>query len=885
MDEVESMEASLLERELVAIVEESKFLDSKKSFSPLFYYTPEFPKVDEIVNSIMNTHLFKDNAGYMTSPLMFITEENKEDIFEMFLNFLGIMNVNVNKRDILSFMVVIPCLKALNIEWKSSKVQQLTETFDVTDILDITGMDFFQSMFLWATGFKLKYSLVPVNNNQAKELSTSFFAMRNAYVSLFIYSKINEPGWRIEHPFSAIITYGNTLLIEYIMEYSVGNPDIVLDMLKMVPYNTEDYSYINDYFFRSIYRYNKLTLNRDKDFVIYAPITSEDELHMLTDAEIFKYIFEGAEIKNYYSRDDILALCQRRIERDRWSRLSLGYCQNNNRGLESESEKEIRSLPTEQELNDPSWVSYGKPLNYYCYRMSLYNSRYWTLKEITKKGYFERYDYKQNESDKYLNKASLLKLKQFIPILEREDKLDLSNIKESIDYALPRMETDDTVIIVSDNSIYEYMQFSVSNSIFDKLKGRENNDYKIRELQNAYERYLISKANETIYIQDESEKFESITIFNRKISDVDQIFVREVNQKMGSPEFISIDFITNVIHKTITDKLAKFGDLRATLIKNPLTYDNDSIRWIQLNITNKEVKIDKLIEKAGIIDTTNMLLRYGALMAKNASAGIPFSVAEYLYNERNVRYEAFASPINSRFMYYPGAKFYSLFEDVDQPFGSRGDFFRSNDKFEASLIVNPPFTEKLLLDASIKAQQILSSNKVDVYFFSPNWNDAEYYKSLENSGYLKIKKDVEKGVFFFEDNMGKQIIPVAMTLFILSSRDTVEDYSPYADKIIQLGNKREEESHQDYRRPEGYRGRGGSEGYRGRGSTEGYRGRGQFRGGSERGRGSTEGYRGRGSTEGYRGRGQFRGRGFNRGGSNPSARKDQNKVIIKNKIL
>lgn len=846
-----------IKKELKNVTFSSDYLvKNKKAQISIEKYEDGIPEEfddEEIIRLISNFHFYKDSADVLVSPLMLINEENRNSVFNLFLDEIGILKLSVSKIDILAFMALTPSLNSAEILWSKQKVEDLTDLFNKEEIMEITGLDFFQSIFCYATGFKLSYSFIPINKLQRDELADNFFVMRNVYVSLFLYSMVEELTVSIDHPFDKIISFHNSLLVQYIIEFN-SDPDKIIDMLKMAPYNDNE-SDIDDYFYRSVYLYDKLTSKRNSDFIIYAPITEEKELDMMTDKEILKYIFEGSSVKYYYSRNDILSLAKERMKNERWSRFSIGYCQNNNR----DSSRESRSIPSKEDLEDSSWVSYGKPLNYYCYRLSLYNSKYWKLSEIKKRGFFERYDYNENETDRYLTKSALLKLLEFIPILEEEDKLNLDNIKESIKYAAERMKTDTSIVVISDKSIKEYIQYSISRMFFDKLKGRETDDKIVSDLKSSCEKYLLSKANETLHLKNDNDRIKDMSIFNRSIDKIDIRFIDEVNKVAKNR--IDEKFIKS-FHSDIENKLKGFDNTKEALLTMPISYDNNYINWLIFSVSDKNVKLSQLIEKAGIINTVDMLLRYESLMPRDENIGIPFSVAEYLYFKQKVRYEAFASPANSRFMYYPDCHFYSLFKDVDEPFGSRGDFFDSKDRYNDNIIINPPYIEELLSKAADKTIDILSKNKIVVYFFGPTWKDADYYKILNsNKGYFKTLVDIPNDKFFFEDNVGNKLESKDnISLFILSSIDNDnEDYSVISNNIIDLGKKIEiakeievKQFKSNIRVSGGYRGRGsyrgGSSSYRGRGSYSGSRGNssGSSRG-SSRGRGS---YRGRGNVSG-----------------------------------
>ncbi|OEH78019.1 hypothetical protein cyc_02267 [Cyclospora cayetanensis] len=121
---------------------------------------------------------------------------------------------------------------------------------------------------------------------------------------------------------------------------------------------------------------------------------------------------------------------------------------------------------------------------------------------------------------------------------------------------------------------------------------------------------------------------------------------------------------------------------------------------------------------------------------RGLGCGVPLSVLQQLQQHLGEPIEAFASPLNARCRLY-----FSLFEDTDAPFGSRGCFFASLWKRELDprqhplrsfIFCNPPFEEVLIqrLEAhilSVLSESNGSTNNSDPLVFVlclPDWKST-----------------------------------------------------------------------------------------------------------------------------------------------------------------
>lgn len=89
-------------------------------------------------------------------------------------------------------------------------------------------------------------------------------------------------------------------------------------------------------------------------------------------------------------------------------------------------------------------------------------------------------------------------------------------------------------------------------------------------------------------------------------------------------------------------------------------------------------------------------LRYASIYAETRHIGPPQVVYDNFY-EWGVRNEGFASPFNARLIGKEGAKFYSLFKDTDEVFGSGGSFFElEKPENPGHWCLDPPFIEETM---------------------------------------------------------------------------------------------------------------------------------------------------------------------------------------------
>jgi hypothetical protein len=170
--------------------------------------------------------------------------------------------------------------------------------------------------------------------------------------------------------------------------------------------------------------------------------------------------------------------------------------------------------------------------------------------------------------------------------------------------------------------------------------------------------------------------------------------------------------------------------------------------------------------------------------------GMPVPLYLDMYHKFNARYEAFAGPLNARFLGMKGAKFGSLFLDTDKVFGSIGSFFDIDIPKLAKAdngmawVVNPPYIEKILELTIIKIEDALENtpSSVDLTFFGvmPNWSDGTSYKMVEKSKFLKYMEVLHPGEHYYTDVQGRKIeARFGSMVYVLSNVNQKKEQKDY----------------------------------------------------------------------------------------------------------
>jgi hypothetical protein len=347
------------------------------------------------------------------------------------------------------------------------------------------------------------------------------------------------------------------------------------------------------------------------------------------------------------------------------------------------------------------------------------------------------------------------------------------------------------IIELTDSLIREYTQWYLTQKILNILK-----TYKaiaLHEQRALLERYLMTTAN----MPREHKSPKWATIYRFSSNDADVQLKKELRKhtlatlkkkKIGISNSVKIEIeknISNLLHKikkVIKNAFKEEGEWNVVGIRKEIEKTPPKCtKWIaqvgKYMETSKDQALGRMISVGGSAATLEVLLRYAALGAYGSSWGAPFEAFKRLYEDFGVRYEGFASPLNSRLMEFEGTSFCSLFEDTDAPFGSIGSFFVAGQKdkrHNGAWMVNPPYTEEILAKAAkIVLERASKDKEYEAYFMSPRWTDSEAYMLMENSKYLIDMKETKiKGEFKSEDSLGIQKTGAPTAFFAISGSST-----------------------------------------------------------------------------------------------------------------
>jgi len=338
----------------------------------------------------------------------------------------------------------------------------------------------------------------------------------------------------------------------------------------------------------------------------------------------------------------------------------------------------------------------------------------------------------------------------------------------------------------------EYHQFILSktilNTLIDELCNNKKCEY---EIKNIYERFILTLIN-SIINDTSSSIFKKINI---KTSSIQKLKTELIDKKhLFKQKNISSDQLDIIINNRIIKIINNF--LKITTFPT-YKYDIeylDSIKTIKIKVENKSysiktynsIKLKKYPKKYVI----PMVLQYMSIRFGSQHWSIPQIEYDWLYNNYNVRYEAFASPLNSRLIGKTNAKFCSLFYKYDKPFGSMGDFFNVNMliKKKCNWVCNPPFIEQILEKAAKKCLMTIKHAKqqkfeIMIFFIMPNWTDSNAYQILNNYKDVKYKQKLSKRTYWYESTINI-IAQFDSVVFILDSYTDNVDYSKICDKML-----------------------------------------------------------------------------------------------------
>ena len=319
------------------------------------------------------------------------------------------------------------------------------------------------------------------------------------------------------------------------------------------------------------------------------------------------------------------------------------------------------------------------------------------------------------------------------------------------------------------------------------------------------------------------------TSLTRSTSFVEQLYVE-----------LSYKSINKKVFDVIIDTISSLSATKSCLAAITATYHNGSIT-ISNTSTKDVIETIRPVLGARIIniltryppgDTAQMILRYESMARGGQHWSIPQRQYKHLYKTWGVRWEAFASPLNSGLIDLPGTSYCSLFSH-DKMFGSVGNFFsyplygrghntaadiyldsklnqpsspppdsEANDlsKSIANLkigddtlpppipmrwAINPPFITTVIDKVVSKIETELSfaekyGIEVMLFVILPTWNDLSSYNALMDSPYKRFHLNLQQGHHYYDHASTTKIVNSKSTVFVLDTCSVRKNYTRIA---------------------------------------------------------------------------------------------------------
>lgn len=304
------------------------------------------------------------------------------------------------------------------------------------------------------------------------------------------------------------------------------------------------------------------------------------------------------------------------------------------------------------------------------------------------------------------------------------------------------------------------------------------------EIKNIVERFLLTSANRAAVIKM-SDPVLSLTghddsVITALVSDVKYKFP-DISSSNIDTLIKSTIKIVNQFNEYITQSVESTPVGTITYAKNIARFEIDNY---SREITAERMRT--LVEKAGKGAVIKLFVRYACIISGSQHWEAPLNYFKVLY-ALGVRFEGFASPINSQFIRaeFPEARFCSLFPDVDAPFGSIGGFFQVDflsywtPDTPVQVVVGPPYYDELILNIARRVidhcDRAIASGRAIRFIIthSNSWDFSDGFKLLRESKYKRVDHVYAPGDHFYNNDTGRQIIARFSTrLFMLDANMT-----------------------------------------------------------------------------------------------------------------
>lgn len=309
------------------------------------------------------------------------------------------------------------------------------------------------------------------------------------------------------------------------------------------------------------------------------------------------------------------------------------------------------------------------------------------------------------------------------------------------------------------------------------------------EYHNCLERWVLSMLNSAPHTDRIYREIERDLPFNRKL------LSELIEKKMNDPDGILEKVIMIVNSAMHNDCIINNTPAISWAFNHNLIVDIGREVHITINMSQAKAAELKMYPDMSL---ALLALRYEAILNRGQQWSIPKSQYQYMYDKYGVRFEGFASPLNSGLSDMIDGKYCSIFEN-DKTFGAIGNFFEQNlypDESETHRhwVINPPFSEplmdnvvdKIFADLTYANAHMLS---VMVILVMPSWTDFGGYIKIANSEFLRhVDRMGKKGHFY--EHQGKSIcVSMKSTMFVLDTGVNDVSYTDIAKHMRQKRNR------------------------------------------------------------------------------------------------
>jgi hypothetical protein len=288
------------------------------------------------------------------------------------------------------------------------------------------------------------------------------------------------------------------------------------------------------------------------------------------------------------------------------------------------------------------------------------------------------------------------------------------------------------------------------------------------EARNIVERWLLSIANADIPSYSWTTVYRIPPIahpINVKLAD--ELFAKHYTTTPAAARSLT-QSILSMVDAVIAAPPARDDRWSASCCTSALAYREFS--------TPVDVRLARLIEIGGCNAAVRVAMRYAAVGGTGQQWGLPQYHHDYLYEMHGVRGEAFASPLNSRYLGKPNAHFCSLFVDTDACYGSLGSFFAQDmHALRGNWTVNPPYVESLMARAAAKVCDSMTyDHPQTVFAIMPHWTDTASYELYHRSPFLVSEMLMLPHQYYYESPSGARIDTNVPSIYFALSSEAAE---------------------------------------------------------------------------------------------------------------